>query len=143
MEGLWHRAEPAHGLLATAVIADLVDETLIVTSHIARHELIVPAINYIDAFRLLGKLSASQQLELQQRAKRAGLARGLRAVWRMTDVIGGGAECPRRLRKVHSDILERKELARFDQLRRKVGLLDNVGEATRLALGTILEKTGW
>ncbi len=141
--GLWDRARPAGSAFPYALIADPIDETLLVMTHIARHELVVPAIGYVDGYRLLMVLDDEQRSQLFERAARAQLRRGLEAVIAMTDLLATDTVCPQRLRAIHRSVIEQRRLPRSTQLRRKLSLLDSPAEAMRLALGSLLEKTGW
>jgi len=141
--GLWDRARPADSAFPYALIADHIDETLLVMTHIARHELVVPAIGYVDGHRLLMALSDNQRSHLIERAARAQLRRGLEAVITMTDILANDTVCPKRLRAIHRSVIELRPLRRGTQLRRKLSLLDSPVEAVRLAFGSFLEKSGW
>lgn len=81
---LWQRAAPgADGFWRL----DPVDEAVIHLGHIARHELMVPVINYVDAARLLDRVDRAA---IEDRARAFRLGRGVRAALAMTDAIARG-----------------------------------------------------
>jgi hypothetical protein len=84
VDALWQRAVPgADGLWRL----DPVDEAVIHLGHIARHELMVPVINYVDAARLLDRVDRAA---IEDRARAFRLGRGVRAALAMTDAIARG-----------------------------------------------------
>ena len=62
-----------------------IDELLICAVHMARHELAVPAINYVDISRLWKRLSPSDQASARARAEEWRVARAFAAVLAMTE----------------------------------------------------------
>ena len=72
LEDVWSRAITSHH--AHALRMEPIDEVLFHLAHIARHEFIVPLISYIDAMRLLARLSPTDRNKLTQRAAEWGLS---------------------------------------------------------------------
>ncbi|WP_428261168.1 nucleotidyltransferase family protein [Haliangium sp.] len=83
LDQLWRRKRAMPGLSGVHRL-DPVDELVIHLAHIARHELLVPAINYVDAARLLAKVDRAA---VQARARSFRLGRGVAAALAMTDVL--------------------------------------------------------
>jgi len=69
---------------------DRVDELLICALHIARHELAVPAINYLDVWRLRQRFTEEQRALLDERAREYRVERSIAAVFSMTDHLAAG-----------------------------------------------------
>jgi hypothetical protein len=78
---LWRRAVPGDDGLWRL---DPVDEVVIHLGHVARHELMVPVINYVDAARLLARVDRAA---VEERARAFRLGRGVRAALAMTDAL--------------------------------------------------------
>jgi hypothetical protein len=83
---MWERATP-HPQLEGAYQLDPVDQLLLCIVHIVRHELAVPAINYVDVFRAHAALDDAQRALLEVRAADAMVARGVKAVLSMTRML--------------------------------------------------------
>lgn len=81
VDALWRRAVPGDDGLWRL---DPVDEVVIHLGHVARHELMVPVINYVDAARLLGHVDRAA---VEERARAFRLGRGVRAALAMTEAI--------------------------------------------------------
>jgi hypothetical protein len=84
IEDVWTRSTvdaTTHGIRRL----DRIDELLICAVHMARHELAVPAINYVDISRLWKRLSSSEQAIARGRAEEWRVARAFAAVLAMTD----------------------------------------------------------
>ncbi|GAB4534260.1 MAG: hypothetical protein Tsb0020_49870 [Haliangiales bacterium] len=122
---------PAAGLYRL----DPVDELVVHLGHIARHELMVPAVNYIDAARLLATV------ELPAVYRRAGqfrVARGVRAALAMTHTLTGWprALAPlsarRTLQASPREVLGYRTMWRPLQLVRKLSLVDGPAELVGL-----------
>jgi hypothetical protein len=69
---------------------DPVDELLFCVLHIARSELAVPAINYVDVHRLWTSLDEAGRVVLRTRAAAARVVRALDAVLAMTELLRAG-----------------------------------------------------
>lgn len=95
LAGLWRRAVPATETDGKALRLDPVDEAVIHLGHIARHELLVPAINYVDAARLMRRVPRAPDVVLA-RAREFRLGRGVRAALAMTHALtrGGPDDVP-------------------------------------------------
>jgi hypothetical protein len=136
-ESLWQRARRAQAPFAAALLPDPTDETLIALAHIARHELAVPAINFVDAARLLARADAST---LEERAAAMGLRRAVKAAVAMTAALaaedpGGPSVLPST-----TEILALETPPRLLQIARKLALLDGPLEALRLAANTLGDR---
>jgi hypothetical protein len=81
VDALWRRAVPGDDGLWRL---DPVDEVVIHLGHVARHELMVPVINYVDAARLLQHVDRAA---VEERARAFRLGRGVRAALAMTGAI--------------------------------------------------------
>jgi hypothetical protein len=104
----------------------------------ARHELWVGLINYVDAARLLDRLDADQRDSLWKRAKDYQLVRSCRAAAAMTEALARGAETAElpiwgRALPSCREVLIGKPPARPIQLVRKAVLNDNWSQLARLA----------
>lgn len=87
---VWDRATPDANVPGLYVL-DAVDQLLLCILHVARHELAVPAINYVDVFRAHDRLSSEQRVLLHERAREARVTRAVTAVLAMTDALANGA----------------------------------------------------
>lgn len=83
---MWERATP-DPQLDGAYRLDAVDQLLLCIVHIVRHELAVPALNYVDVFRAYEALDEGQRALLEQRAAGARVARAVKAVLSMTRML--------------------------------------------------------
>jgi hypothetical protein len=90
MAELWRRALPEPALPGAERL-EPIDDLLVTCLHVARHELHVPAINYVDVARALERRDASDLRELEARARRYGVGRPLAAVLAMTELLRAGA----------------------------------------------------
>lgn len=86
---LWQRARPDDQGTG-ALRLDRVDELLLCILHIARHELAIPAINYVDVRRLWNRLDAAQRETLATRARAYRISRSIDAVLAMTELLASG-----------------------------------------------------
>lgn len=87
---LWRRAVP-DPLGSGGERLDQVDELLVCMIHIARHELAVPLLNYVDVARLTARLDAAERAELDRRAREFEATRAIVAVRSMTELLTTGA----------------------------------------------------
>jgi hypothetical protein len=127
VEALWRRAVPmAAGLWRL----DPVDEVVIHLGHIARHELMVPVINYVDAARLLDRVD---RVAVEQRAAAFRLGRGVRAALAMTDAIVRGAPLAGRILPSMHEVFAYGRVWRPLQVLRKALLVDGPRELVGLA----------
>lgn len=83
---LWSRAT-ADPLGSGAERLDPIDELLLCIVHVARHELAVPAINYVDVYRSWRRLDETQRALVHERAVEFRIARAVRAVLSMTELL--------------------------------------------------------
>ncbi len=134
---MWQRILPASERADGTCRLDRVDETLIHLVHIARHELRVELMSYIDAARLLDRLSNQEREQLLQRASRSRLERAVRVVLEMTDALRNGTDLPdslfNRLMPSVEELLEFRPVPRLLQLFRKLALLQGPPEFAGLA----------
>lgn len=102
VDSLWDRAVPvarsasASGMRALSNVFRLTpfDEAILHLAHIARHELRVPCINYIDAERLLEQIPgerAAVHIELIRRASQFRIGRAITAALAATHAVTRGA----------------------------------------------------
>lgn len=137
LRAVWERSRPAPELGSTVRRLEPVDLALFHLIHIARHELLVPAIAYVDAARLLRTIDRSVLLA---RAGRWRLWRGVTAAIAMTDVLAGGANqrdvpWPLGLGRIlpsPNEILALRQPARPIQVLRKALLLEGPAELAGL-----------
>lgn len=128
LPGAWSRAQRAP--LPGAVVPEPIDEAVIGLAMIARQDLIVPAINLVDAARLLARVDRESVLE---RARAAGLGRPVAAVAYLADIAARGERHP-----WIDAILSGSRPGRLRQLGRKLALSSGPGDAVRLALNAAL-----
>ncbi len=135
---IWHRAKPmraVHGNAdgsTTSVTGDVrhldfVDEAVLHLAHIARHELMVPLVNYVDAIRLLSRVDRA---EVKQRAQSFRLGRAIGATMNIVSALaddvsdhGGRALLPS-----VAEICALRPVPRRLQLMRKALLVDGAPE---------------
>jgi hypothetical protein len=92
LDGVWRRAHPATERTDGALRMELVDETLFHLVHLARHELLVSAVAYVDAARLFSRVAAAGAwAELAERAAAWRLGRAVGAAVAATVDLSGGA----------------------------------------------------
>ncbi len=159
MADLWKRASPAHEHTHRAYGNNLlrfapVDEAVLHLAHIARHELRVPCINYVDAARLLDEIPDGRNRVLA-RARTFRIRRGVAAAITMTEraaapTPGQPANAAVHLPDIHgkwmdtlawkqllpdvTEVLSDRPLSRTIQLMRKVALVDGPRELAGLLL---------
>ena len=120
---------------------DRVDELLICAVHAARHELIVPAINYVDVARLWNRLTDEQRATFWTRAKQWRVARAVAAVFAMKDNLAAArADAPdvglgSRILPTTTDVLLGNQPKRARQIAQKLLLAQ--GTRDRIGLGFV------
>jgi hypothetical protein len=141
-EDLWRHARPAADLEGAHRL-DRVDELLVCMLHIARHELAVPAINYVDVARLWRRLDAGERDLLAQRATRYRIARALTAVRAMTELLAAGVAgrpdigLPSRVMPSTDDVLRGVRPRRVRQIGQKLALVQGPRELVGLGLAYV------
>ncbi len=148
MGDVWRRARPdpaAHG----AERLDPVDDLLLCMLHIARSELAVPALNYLDVIRLRDRLDAGERDQLARRASEYRVARAVSAVRSMTELLAQGRPGRPSVRggtllPSSDEILAGESPARLRQIGCKLVLSEGVREGLGLGLAwaTVLVD-GW
>jgi hypothetical protein len=149
MADLWHRASPDRAT-PDAQRLDPIDDLLVTCLHIARHELRVPVINYVDVARALAGRDARERVELERRASFYGVSRSTGVVLSMTELLRAGA-CERptigwavSILPTTGEILLGSIPTRLLQLARKLVLTEGI--RARAALGFAYGKAlvdGW
>jgi hypothetical protein len=127
VDALWQRAVP---ISAGLWRLDPVDEAVIHLGHIARHELMVPVINYVDAARLLDRVDRAA---VEERARAFRLGRGVHAALAMTDAITRGAPLAGRVLPSMQEVFAYGRVWRPLQVLRKALLVDGPRELVGLA----------
>jgi hypothetical protein len=129
IQGLWRRARPAAERSDGSMRLEPVDEAVVHLAHTARHELRVPAINYIDAARLMARVSGSAVLA---RAREFRLGRAVGAAMAMTRALtrGSALRWPALMSVLPDpgEILAFGPIARPVQLARKISLVEGPAE---------------
>jgi hypothetical protein len=148
MGDVWRRARPDPGA-GGAERLDPVDDLLLCMLHIARHELAVPALNYVDVSRLWDRLDAGARDELAGRATEYRVARAVSAVRSMTELLAEGRPGRPAIRggsllPSSDEVLAMEPQVRLRQIGRKLVLSEGIREALGLGLawGTVLVD-GW
>ncbi|CAN5889206.1 hypothetical protein BH11MYX3_BH11MYX3_44790 [soil metagenome] len=129
---------------------DRVDELLICAMHVARHELAVPAINYVDVSRLWNRLTEAERTTMFARAAEWRIARAISAVLAMTEnlaqgrtgspVIGPGSQ----VLPTTDDVLRGAQPRRLRQIAQKLLLAQGTRERIGLGFTTIAAIVdGW
>ncbi len=90
IEDVWDRAGP-DALGSGALRLEPVDDLLICMLHMARHELAVPILNYLDVWRMWNRLDADERTTLLSRARGYRIERTVAMVLRMTEMLAAGA----------------------------------------------------
>lgn len=120
---------------------DAVDELLICMVHMARHELAVPALNYVDVSRMWKRLDAGQREVLFGRARSYRIERAVGVVLGMTELLtagGRGSPGEGRLASIFpstDDVLRGNRPHRLRQIAQKLLLTEGTRE--RLGLGFV------
>lgn len=86
---MWRRAAVDTSVRGLYRLDD-VDQLLLCIVHVARHELAVPAINYVDVHRAHSRLDARQRAMLLERARASRVTRAVSAVLGMTELLSRG-----------------------------------------------------
>ena len=149
MGDVWRRArpDPAAG---GADRLDSVDDLLLCILHIARHELAVPALNYLDVSRQWERLAEPERAALRARAAEYRVSRAVAAVLSMTELLATGASGRPDLRgggrllPGSDQVLLGEHPGRLRQIGQKLILNDGMREALGVGLnwGTSLID-GW
>lgn len=137
---LWWRAQPAAGADLVERL-DPVDQLLLCALHAARHELLVPALSYVDLARLCRQVGDRGRAELLERARMYRLSSAVAAVLAVTDELAAAARpvppgrrrWRQRLLPGSDEILSQREPGRPLQLARKVALADAPADVVGLA----------
>jgi hypothetical protein len=148
LDEIWQRAalDPrAHGALRL----DPVDDFLFCVLHIARSELAVPVLNYVDVARLWPRLDPASRAQFHDRAHDFRVARAVAAVLSMTDLLRTGnpgrpAVPGGRLLPASDDILLASRPRRLPQITQKLVLTEGPREV--LGLGFAYARStfdGW
>ena len=149
MGDVWRRArpDPAAGGLERL---DPVDDLLLCLLHIARHELVVPALNYLDVSRLWSRLDPTERDVLRARAAEYRVARAVAAVLSMTELFAAGRSGRPAIRgggllPSTDEILTGEPPPRLRQIGQKLLLNDGVRDVLGLGLayGTVLIDGWW
>lgn len=145
---MFARARPAAERDDGALRLDPIDEALVHFVHVARHELRVPALSYVDGARLLRRLPSGGRAALHERARALRLGRAVRAAVAMTEAltVAGASWRPdslarRALLPRPTDVLAFESVWRPLQLVRKVLLLEGPVELLGLAGVLVHEQT--
>lgn len=135
IDALWRRARPAADR-PWALRLEAVDETVVHLAHIARHELGVPAINYVDAARLVARVPGGQAAVLE-RARSFRLTRAVRAALDMTEALTHGRPHGRTLLPSPAEVLAFRRAGRTVQLVRKAALVEGPVELAGLVAAAL------
>ena len=131
IDDLWQRARASH--VAGALRLAPVDELVVHLAHMARHELIVPAVNYVDAVRLAAALAAGQREQVAARAREWHLLRSYAATQICLARLLENAEDGPSWLPTRAQILAQDAGSRMTQLTRKLRLI----EGPRQILGVL------
>lgn len=139
---LWRRAVP-DPLGSGGERLDRVDELLVCMVHIARHELAVPLLNYVDVARLTARLDTAERAELERRAREFEVTRAIAAVHSMTTLLATGATghpalgLGSRVLPTTDDVLRGARPRRAHQIARKLLLTDGPLQSARLGFAHV------
>jgi hypothetical protein len=135
---LWRRARlDPHGSGAWRL--DPVDELLVCAVHVARHELAVPVLNYVDVARQWDAFDQQTRESVHARANTYRIARAVAAVLAMTELLRSGrAGTPdlgvgSRVLPSTDDVLLGTRPSRVRQIGQKLYLVQGVRELVGLA----------
>ena len=135
--GLWRRARVVPNRPGGVMALDPIDEAVIHLAHMARHELRVPLINYIDAVRLLKDAGTGQHHTRRDVVDRAGefrLGRAITEALAMTDALAAGRSLERSVLPSTNEILSHQRVPRSLQLAQKALLVEGPLELVGLVL---------
>ena len=138
IEDMWDRARP-DVLGSGALRLDPIDDLLICLLHMARHELAVPAINYVDVHRMWNRLDAGARELVWTRARAYRIERSVATVLAMTELLATGARGSPGADRLSSifpttdDVLRGVRPRRLRQIAQKLLLTEGTRE--RLGLG--------
>jgi hypothetical protein len=118
---------------------DPVDELIFCALNIARTELAVPALSYLDVSRLWQRLDGAARASLERRAVEYRIERSLCAVLAMTELLRAGARGPLPVRGARllpgtDDILLGRRPGRLRQIGQKLVLTEGVRELVGLGV---------
>lgn len=136
---LWRRAVPDPPGSGGERL-DRIDELLVCMVHVARHELSVPLLNYVDIARLTARLDAAERAELERRAREFEVTRAIAAVRSMTELLVTGATGHPALGfgstvlPATDDVLRGVRPGRVRQIAQKLLLTDGPLQIARLGL---------
>lgn len=135
---VWRRAR-ADAAITGAMRLDPVDELLFALLHIARSELAVPAVGYVDVARLWQRLDDADGLVLADRVAEYRVARAVAAVKSMTELLRDGrpgrpAVTGAAVLPSTSEVLLARSPRRSVQIGRKVVLTEGPRELLGLAV---------
>jgi len=148
MGDVWRRARPDPSA-GGAERLDPVDDALVCILHIARHELVVPALNYLDVSRLWARLDRTGRALLRARAAEYSVARPVAAVLSMVEHLEAGrpgrpAIAGGRLLPDADQILLGRAPPRLPQIGQKLLLTDGLQGALGLGLHYVTALVdGW
>jgi hypothetical protein len=145
---VWERTTPSH--VPGLARLEPVDDALSCLMHIARHELVVPLLSYLDASLLLRRLSPHERLELERRARRYEVARAAAVVQAMLDALAQEASAlsagvlgpaMRALLPTPDQVLALRHSARARTIAQKLVLTQGPKELVGFAAGWIGSRT--
>lgn len=145
VQGLWDRALPAIEREDAALRLDPVDEATLHLIHIARHELMVPALAYLEAHRLIERRDVNRA-RVETRARSFRLSRAVSAALCLADALCEGRAQPdwadrsSRFLPDPAEVLAAEPVARRRQLVRKTALLEGPRELAGLVAVAALER---
>lgn len=139
IDDLWRRARPAEERTDASLRLAPVDELVLHLIHIARHELMVPLINYVDAVRLLDRLPGGRE-PVVDRAAEFRMARGVRAALAMTDAVWAGRPFDSRVLPGVAEVIRGDAVWRPLQMARKARLVDGPRELFGLVAIGLYER---
>jgi hypothetical protein len=139
VRGLWQRAAPAVERSDGALRLDPVDELVVHLIHIARHELMVPLINYVDGARLLERVPGGRSAVVA-RAERFRAGRAVGAALAMTDAMWSERSFPSRLLPDVDEVVRGRAVWRPLQMLRKASLVDGPRELVGLVAVGLYER---
>lgn len=131
-DAVWRRAVPA-SWVPGALHLDPIDETLFHIGHLARHELIVVLISYVDAGRLLRRVDREHLLERAASWRFRRVVELSLAV--IEDVLGWGSRRPPRWLPDRAEVLRGDRPRRPLEVARKLLLVEGPRELAQMLRG--------